>query len=380
MSKGKESRSKGRPSGDRTPEGPTWIVTGGAGFIGANLVRLILAETEARVVVLDKLTYAGNLQSLSECAHDPRFRFVKADITDRAAVEKIFREHRPASVLNLAAETHVDRSIEGPEAFIQTNVLGTFHPLDCARTYLAERPKGEAPEFRFLHVSTDEVYGSLGASGAFSEETGYAPNSPYSASKAGADHLVRAYFHTFGLPVLLTNCSNNYGPYQFPEKLIPLMILNAMEAKPLPIYGDGGNVRDWLYVDDHCRGILQVLERGEVGGKYNLGGGSERTNLEIVDILCEELEARLPASRNPALTRQSKQGYKELQTFVSDRPGHDRRYAIDASRIKRDLGWAPRHHLASGLASTVAWYLDNQTWWEAVLSGSYKMERLGLLS
>jgi dTDP-glucose 4,6-dehydratase len=252
--------------------------------------------------------------------------------------------------------------------------------LDCARADLADLPKSRAERFRFLHVSTDEVYGSLGDSGAFTEETVYAPNSPYSASKAGADHLVRAYRHTFGLPTLLTNCSNNYGPYQFPEKLIPLMILNAMDGKPLPIYGDGGNVRDWLYVEDHCRGILRVLERGEPGGKYNLGGDSERTNLEIVDILCEELEARLPASQNPALSHQSKSDYQQLKTFVPDRPGHDRRYAIDASRIKRELDWAPRHDLASGLASTVAWYLDNRGWWEAVLSGSYKMERLGLLS
>jgi dTDP-glucose 4,6-dehydratase len=355
-------------------------VTGGAGFIGSNLVRLILAETDACVVVLDKLTYAGNLQSLADCAGNPRFHFVKADITDRSAVEKIFREHAPDAVLNLAAESHVDRSIEAPEAFIQTNVLGTFQMLDCARGYLAELPSQRVERFRFLHVSTDEVYGSLGGSGAFTEETLYAPNSPYSASKAGADHLVRAYQHTFGLPTLLTNCSNNYGPYQFPEKLIPLMILNAIEARPLPIYGDGGNIRDWLYVEDHCRGILRVLERGEIGGKYNIGGDSERTNLEIVDTLCDELEARMPAAGNPALSRQSKSSYRELKTFVSDRPGHDRRYAIDASRIKSELGWTPRHDLASGLARTVAWYLDNREWWQAVLSGSYKLERLGLVS
>jgi dTDP-glucose 4,6-dehydratase len=356
-----------------------WIVTGGAGFIGSNLVRLILAETGARVVVVDKLTYAGNLQSLADCARSDRFHFVKADITDRAAIEKIFRDHQPTAVLNLAAESHVDRSIEGPEAFIQTNVLGTFQMLDSARHYHAELDKNHADAFRFLHVSTDEVYGSLGNDGLFSEDSLYAPNSPYSASKAGADHLVRAYLHTYGLPTLVTNCSNNYGPYHFPEKLIPLMILNAMEGKPLPIYGDGGNVRDWLYVEDHCRGILRVLEAGRVGEKYNIGGDSERTNLEIVDILCRELETRMPAGENAALREQAKSDYRELKTFVPDRPGHDRRYAIDAGKIRRELGWTPRHDLESGLAATVAWYLENRPWWEAVLSGSYKRERLGLI-
>ena len=357
-----------------------WIVTGGAGFIGSNLVRLILNEHPARVVVVDKLTYAGNLQSLSDCASNPRFHFVKADITDRAAMEKLFRENRPTAVLNLAAESHVDRSIEGPEAFIHTNVLGTFQLLDTARLYRNELPRADADAFRFLHVSTDEVYGSLGEKGYFTEETLYAPNSPYSASKAGADHLVRAYLHTYGLPTLVTNCSNNYGPYQFPEKLIPLMILNAMEGKPLPIYGDGGNVRDWLYVEDHCRGILRALAAGRVGEKYNLGGDSERTNLEIVDILCAELEARLPAADNPALRDRGIRHYEQLKTFVSDRPGHDRRYAIDAAKARRELAWAPGHDLASGLASTVAWYLEHRPWWEAVLSGSYQRERLGLVA
>ncbi len=357
-----------------------WIVTGGAGFIGSNLVRLILDEHEARVVVVDKLTYAGNLQSLADCASHSRFHFVKADITDRAAMEKVFREHRPTAVMNLAAESHVDRSIEGPEAFIQTNVLGTFQLLDTARFYWSELARAEADAFRFLHVSTDEVYGSLGEDGFFTEETLYAPNSPYSASKAGADHLVRAYLHTYGLPTLVTNCSNNYGPYQFPEKLIPLMILNAMEAKPLPIYGDGGNIRDWLYVEDHCRGILRVLEAGRVGEKYNLGGDSERTNLQIVDILCQELEARLPAAENRAMRDEGKPDYRQLKTFVSDRPGHDRRYAIDAAKARRELGWTPAHDLASGLANTVAWYLEHRPWWEAVLSGSYKRERLGLIT
>ena len=355
----------------------SWIVTGGAGFIGSNLVRLILGETDAHVIVVDKLTYAGNLQSLADCAQNERFHFVKADITDRAAIEKIFRDHRPSAVLNLAAESHVDRSIESPEAFIQTNVLGTFQMLDTARAYWSDLSDEQAAAFRFLHVSTDEVYGSLGDEGSFTEETLYAPNSPYSASKAGADHLVRAYLHTYDLPTLVTNCSNNYGPYQFPEKLIPLMILNALEGKDLPIYGDGGNVRDWLYVDDHCRGILRVLEAGRVGEKYNIGGDSERTNLEIIEILCAELEARRPAADNPAMREQGKSAYTDLKTFVSDRPGHDRRYAIDASKIKRELGWRPDHDLASGLASTVAWYLENSPWWEAVLSGSYQRERLG---
>ena len=357
-----------------------WIVTGGAGFIGSNLVRLILNEREAQVVVVDKLTYAGNLQSLADLASHPRFRFVKADITDRAAMEKLFRENRPTAVMNLAAESHVDRSIEGPEAFIQTNVVGTFQLLDTARLYRDELPRASADALRFLHVSTDEVYGSLGEEGFFTEQTLYAPNSPYSASKAGADHLVRAYRHTYGLPTLVTNCSNNYGPYQFPEKLIPLMILNAMEAKPLPIYGDGGNIRDWLYVEDHCRGILRALEAGRVGEKYNLGGDSERTNLQIVDILCEELEARLPAADNPAMRERGLGDYKQLETFVSDRPGHDRRYAIDAGKARRELGWRPAHDLATGLASTVAWYLEHRPWWEAVLSGSYKRERLGLIA
>ena len=356
----------------------TWILTGGAGFIGSNLARMILSETDARVVVVDKLTYAGNLQSLLDCAGNERFEFIRNDITDRAALEDIFRTQRPTAVLNLAAESHVDRSIESPEAFIQTNVLGTFQMLDTARAYWAELPADQASRFRFLHVSTDEVYGSLGEDGCFTEETLYAPNSPYSASKAGADHLVRAYLHTYGLPTLVTNCSNNYGPYQFPEKLIPLMILNALEGKALPIYGDGGNIRDWLYVDDHCRGILRVLEAGGVGEKYNIGGDSERTNLEIIEILCAELETRRPAAENPAMRAQGKSAYSELKTFVPDRPGHDRRYAIDASKIKRDLAWRPEHDLASGLANTVAWYLENRPWWEAVLSGSYQRERLGL--
>ena len=283
-------------------------------------------------------------------------------------------------MIHLAAESHVDRSIEGPEAFIQTNVVGTFQLLEAARHFHAALDGDARDRFRFLHVSTDEVYGSLGPEGAFREDTAYAPNSPYSASKAGADHLVRAYFHTYGVPTLITNCSNNYGPYQFPEKLIPLILLNALEGKDLPIYGDGGNVRDWLYVEDHCDGIVAVLERGRVGEKYNIGGSSERTNLEIVDTLCAELDRVRPAADNPALRARALERYADLKTFVTDRPGHDRRYAVDAGRMRDELGWAPRHDLASGLARTVAWYLAHRAWCEAVQSGAYRRERLGLLS
>jgi dTDP-glucose 4,6-dehydratase len=356
----------------------TWIVTGGAGFIGSNFVRLALVETSARVVVFDKLTYAGNLESLAELQGDPRFHFVKGDIAERRDVEAVFREHEPSALLNFAAETHVDRSIDGPDAFIRTNLVGTFELLEAARRYVAESAGDTSRSLRVLHVSTDEVYGSLGPTGAFRETTPYEPNSPYSASKAGADHLVRAYHATYGLDALITNCSNNYGPYQFPEKLLPLMILNAVEGKPLPIYGDGGNVRDWLFVEDHCRGILRALEGGRAGEKYNLGGGAERTNLEIVDALCAELERVLPAAGNPALERAGVESYAELKTFVEDRPGHDRRYAIDASRARDELGWTPAHDLESGLAATVRWYLDHRGWCDDVQSGSYRRERLGL--
>jgi dTDP-glucose 4,6-dehydratase len=356
----------------------TWVVTGGAGFIGSNFVRAALASRDARIVVVDKLTYAGNLESLADIADDPRFEFVRADIADRGAMEELFRAHRPAVVVNFAAETHVDRSIDGPGAFVHTNLVGTFELLDAARRHVAGIAPSLAQRFRFLHVSTDEVYGSLGATGAFSETTPYEPNSPYSASKAGADHLARAYFATYGLPVLITNCSNNYGPYQYPEKLMPLMILNALEGRPLPIYGDGGNVRDWLYVGDHCAGILHALERGRPGEKYNLGGGAERTNLQIVDTICAELERCVPAARNPALAAVGVKDYAALKSFVADRPGHDRRYAIDASKAQRELGWRPAHDLDSGLASTVRWYLDHREWCAAVQSGRYGRERLGL--
>ncbi len=355
----------------------TIVVTGGAGFIGSNFVRHALARTDARIVVLDKLTYAGNLESLADVSSHPRYVFVQADIADREAVRALFREHRPAAVVNFAAETHVDRSIDDPFSFVRTNVTGAFELLEAARLFLRESPDA-VPRFRFLHVSTDEVYGTLGASGAFSETTPYAPNSPYAASKAGADHLVRAYHETYRLPVLLTNCSNNYGPFQFPEKLIPLMILNAVEGKSLPIYGDGGNVRDWLYVEDHCEGILLVLRQGAPGGKYNIGGGGERTNLQVVDALCAALEAELPPARNSSLVARGLGSYAGLKTFVADRPGHDRRYAIDASKIRAELGWAPRHAFEDGLRETVRWYLANRPWCEAVQSGSYRRERLGL--
>ena len=355
----------------------TLLITGGAGFIGSNLVHYALDHTTDRLVVLDKLTYAGSLLNLDGPLKDPRVTFVEADIADADAVARVFALHRPSAVLNLAAETHVDRSIDRPRPFIDTNIVGTFVLLEAARAFAGGLAPAARDAFRFLHVSTDEVYGTLGASGLFSEETPYAPNSPYAASKAAADHLVRASFHTYRLPVLITNCSNNYGPLQFPEKLIPLMLLNAFEGRPLPIYGDGGNVRDWLHVEDHCAGILLVLARGRPGEKYNIGGGNERTNLEIVDRICDSAEALRPAASNPAL----KGGrYRDLQTFVPDRPGHDRRYAIDASKIRRELGWAPRHGFEDGLAATALWYVEHRDWCTQVQQGRYDRQRLGLKS
>ena len=353
----------------------TLLITGGAGFIGSNLVHYALAHTADRLIVFDKLTYAGSLASLVGPLDDPRVTFVRGDIADAGAVARVFADFQPTAVLNLAAETHVDRSIDGPRPFIDTNIVGTFVLLEAARAFAAALDAEARAGFRFLHVSTDEVYGTLGAAGQFSEETPYAPNSPYAASKAGADHLVRAYHHTFGLPILITNCSNNYGPYQFPEKLIPLMLLNALEARPLPIYGDGGNVRDWLHVEDHCAGMLLVLARGRTGEKYNIGGGNERTNLEVVDRVCDAIEAIVPAALNPAMKGGS---YRGLKTFVADRPGHDRRYAIDAAKIRRELGWAPTRSFEEGLASTARWYFEHRDWCEKVQAGRYDRQRLGL--
>lgn len=341
------------------------LVTGGAGFIGANFVIDWLAAGNEPVVNLDKLTYAGNPENLRSLQGDARHVFVQGDIGDRAVVDALLQQYRPRAIINFAAESHVDRSIYGPAEFIQTNVVGTFQLLESVRAHWSQLPADEQAAFRFLHVSTDEVYGSLGAADpAFSETTPYAPNSPYSASKAASDHLVRAYHHTYGLPVLTTNCSNNYGPLQFPEKLIPLVIHNALAGKPLPIYGDGSNVRDWLYVGDHCSAIRRVLEAGRVGETYNIGGCNEKTNLEVVNTLCAMLDALHPDS--PVTPHAS------LITFVKDRPGHDRRYAIDARKIERELGWMPSETFESGIRKTVAWYLDNQDWVAHVTSGEYR--------
>ncbi|HLS83733.1 MAG TPA: dTDP-glucose 4,6-dehydratase [Arenimonas sp.] len=347
----------------------TWLVTGGAGFIGGNFVLEAVASGR-RVVNLDALTYAGNLDTLASLQGHPAHLFVHGDIGDRERVSRLLAEHRPAAILNFAAESHVDRSIDGPAAFVQTNVVGTLNLLECARDYWRSLD-GQAREgFRFLHVSTDEVYGSLGERGLFTEDTPYAPNSPYSASKAASDHLVRAFHHTYGLPVLTTNCSNNYGPYQFPEKLIPLVIQKALKDEPLPVYGDGRNVRDWLYVKDHCAAIRRVLEAGRVGGTYNVGGDAERQNIEVVKAICALIDQRRP--RADGRPRESQ------ITFVKDRPGHDRRYAIDASRLKRELGWAPTVSFEQGLAATVDWYLEHADWVARVLDGRYRLERIGV--
>ncbi len=355
------------------------IITGGAGFIGCNFVRWILDHDAAeKVAVYDKLTYAGSLESLREVEGDARYGFVRGDIADRDAVRRLYAEFRPTAIVNFAAESHVDRSIDGPGEFIRTNIVGAFELLEAARHYVAELPEGEREAFRFLHVSTDEVYGSLGETGLFSETTAYAPNSPYAASKASADHLVRAYFKTYGLPVVLTNCSNNYGPYQFPEKLIPLMILNAVEGKALPIYGDGRNVRDWIYVEDHCEGIARVLEGGRCGEKYNLGGLNERSNIEVVEGICGILEEELPPASNPRLGERGVAHYRELKSFVKDRPGHDRRYAIDSTKVREELGWRGRHDFESGLRETVRWYLEHRDWCRAVEEGKARRRRLGL--
>jgi dTDP-glucose 4,6-dehydratase len=348
----------------------TILVTGGAGFIGGNFVLRQMRRGDTQVVNLDALTYAGNLDTLDSLKDDPNHVFVLGSIGDRGLVDYLLERHRPSAIVNFAAESHVDRSIDSPEAFIQTNLLGTFQLLEATRKYWRKLSGDAHDGFRFLHVSTDEVYGSLGAEGSFTEDSPYRPNSPYSASKAGSDHLVRAYFHTYGLPTLTTNCSNNYGPYQFPEKLIPLMILNALEGKPLPVYGTGANVRDWLYVEDHCRAIERVLEAGTPGEVYNIGGHNEKTNLEVVHTLCDLLDELRPDS--PFRPR------RQLITFVTDRPGHDLRYAIDASRIATELGWTPEETFETGLRKTVLWYLDHPAWCRRVLDGSYRGERLGL--
>jgi dTDP-glucose 4,6-dehydratase len=343
----------------------TILVTGGAGFIGSNFVLDWVQAGLGKVVNLDKLTYAGNLENLAAIAHNEQHVFVHGDIGDRALLAALLKQHQPRAILNFAAESHVDRSIHGPEDFIQTNVVGTFHLLEEVRAYWAALPESEKSQFRFLHVSTDEVYGTLSASDpAFTETTPYAPNSPYSASKAASDHLVRAYHHTYGLPVLTTNCSNNYGPYHFPEKLIPLCLLNALAQKPLPIYGDGQQIRDWLFVKDHCSAIRRVLNAGVVGETYNVGGWNEKANLDVVHTLCEILDELQPRADGAS--------YKTQITFVKDRPGHDRRYAIDASKLQRELGWKPQETFDSGIRKTVEWYLSNQAWVQNVTSGDYR--------
>ena len=342
------------------------LVSGGAGFIGANFIIDWLASPQAEDLVnLDKLTYAGNLANLQSLKDESRYKFVRGDIGNQSLVENLLSVYRPRAIVNFAAESHVDRSIQGPSEFIQTNIVGTFNLLECAREYWQGLKGGEKEAFRFHHVSTDEVYGSLSSSDpAFTETNPYEPNSPYSASKAASDHLVRAWFHTYGMPVVTTNCSNNYGPYHFPEKLIPLVILNALDGKPLPVYGDGQQIRDWLYVGDHCSAIREVLANGRLGETYNIGGWNEKANLEVVNTICKILDELKP--------RADKKSYTEQITFVKDRPGHDRRYAIDASKIEKELGWRPAETFDTGIRKTVEWYLDNPTWVKGVVTGSYR--------
>ena len=347
----------------------TVLVTGGAGFIGSAVIRYLLDETQAQVVNVDKLTYAANLASIPQSRGNARYKLEKADICDGPTLRRIFEQYRPAAVMNLAAESHVDRSIDGPSAFVQTNLVGTFSLLHEALRYWQSLGGAQRDQFRLLHVSTDEVFGSLAADGLFSEESPYAPNSPYSATKAGSDHLVRAWRETYGLPTLITNCSNNYGPYHFPEKLIPHMILKALAGEALPVYGDGMNVRDWLYVEDHARALALVLARGGVGETYNIGSRNERTNRQVVETICDLLDEQSPSSIGSR---------RALISFVPDRPGHDKRYAIDPSKIENALGWRPRESFESGLARTVRWYLENRSWWEEILHRGYRVERAGL--
>lgn len=344
------------------------IVTGGAGFIGSAVIRHLINHTDYEVLNLDKLTYAGNLESLATVENSPHYHFSHTDICDMEAVSRVFNEFQPDAIMHLAAESHVDRSIDGPAEFMTTNIMGTYTLLEVSRHYWQQLSEDKKINFRFHHVSTDEVYGSLGETGLFTETTAYQPNSPYSASKASSDHLVRAWHHTFKLPVVTTNCSNNYGPYQFPEKLIPLMILNALDGKPLPIYGKGDNVRDWLYVDDHAKALCLVLEQGRLGETYNIGGHNEKQNIEVVYTLCDILDELNPNNNT----------HRKLITFVTDRPGHDLRYAIDASKIANELGWKPQETFETGLRKTVEWYLNNRQWWLRVKDGSYRGERLGL--
>ncbi|MCG6461498.1 dTDP-glucose 4,6-dehydratase [Vibrio parahaemolyticus] len=348
------------------------LVTGGAGFIGSAVVRHIIRDTQDSVVNLDKLTYAGNLESLVDVADSDRYYFEQVDICDRTELDRVFSEHQPDMVMHLTAESHVDRSIDGPAAFIETNVMGTYHLLEAARQYWSSLEEANKSAFRFHHISTDEVYGDLeGTDDLFTETTSYAPSSPYSASKASSDHLVRAWQRTYGLPTLVTNCSNNYGPYHFPEKLIPLMILNALDGKPLPVYGDGMQIRDWLFVEDHARALYKVVTEGEIGETYNIGGHNEKANIEVVKTICALLEELRPDK--PA----GVESYESLITYVKDRPGHDVRYAIDATKIAQELNWTPEETFESGIRKTVEWYLNNPQWWQRVLDGSYSLERLG---
>ena len=348
------------------------LVTGGAGFIGSAVIRHIIENTSDSVVNVDKLTYAGNLESLSSVVDDDRYVFEQVDICNRAELERVFAEHKPDAVMHLAAESHVDRSIDGPAAFIETNIVGTYTILEVTRAYWSQLSYTEKQAFRFHHISTDEVYGDLeGTDDLFTETTSYEPSSPYSASKASSDHLVRAWLRTYGLPTIVTNCSNNYGPYHFPEKLIPLMILNAIDGKSLPVYGDGMQIRDWLYVEDHARALYKVVTEGEIGETYNIGGHNEKANIEVVETICSLLEELVPNKPEGV------QKYQDLITYVTDRPGHDVRYAIDASKIERELSWRPEESFETGIRKTVEWYLNNKQWWSRVLDGSYSLERLG---
>ncbi|MCI0916080.1 dTDP-glucose 4,6-dehydratase [Pseudomonas stutzeri] len=352
------------------------LVTGGAGFIGSALIRHIIDNTDDCVVNVDKLTYAGNLESLAHICQSPRYAFERVDICDRAELDRVFRENQPEAVMHLAAESHVDRSIDGPAAFIETNIVGTYTLLEAARQYWQAMDEERKAAFRFHHISTDEVYGDLeGPEDLFTETTPYAPSSPYSASKASSDHLVRAWQRTYGLPALITNCSNNYGPYHFPEKLIPLIILNALEGKPLPVYGKGDQIRDWLYVEDHVRALYKVVTEGQVGETYNIGGHNEKQNIEVVHTLCELLDELRPVGANSFARHLT--SYQDLITHVQDRPGHDLRYAIDASKIQRELGWTPEETFETGIRKTVEWYLNNSNWCRRVQDGSYQRERLG---